>query len=78
MAKIILEIEDDDTGGITLVCKADSVLPDFPDKRSTHAQNMAVVAILTINANAYGNGIPVNGSVPDSPEMETKEKRILN
>lgn len=69
MAKIILEIEDDDTGGITLVCKADSVLPDFPDKRSTHAQNMAIVAILTINA---------NGSVPDSPGMETKEKRILN
>ena len=78
MAKIILEIEDDDTGGITIECKADSVLPAFPDKRSTHAQNMAVVAILTINANAYGNGIPVNGSVPDSPEMETKEKRILN
>ena len=78
MAKVILEIEDDDTGGITVVCKADSVLPDFPDKRSTSAQNMAVIAILTINANAYGNDIPVNGSVPDSPGMETKEKRILN
>lgn len=78
MAKVILEIEDDDTGGITVVCKADSVLPDFPDKRSTFAQNMAVIAILTINANAYGNDIPINGSVPDSPEMETKKKRILN
>ena len=57
MAKVTITIEDMDTGvGVQLRCENPSRITQMPSAENTLAQNLAVVAMMTIEANARLNG----------------------
>lgn len=57
MAKVTITIEDMDTGvGVHLRCENPNRITQMPSAENTLAQNLAVVAMMTIEANARLNG----------------------